>query len=107
LAEREGYAEFCDAKSLATAPAMRLAMMPELLGQPDRLERLSAVRAPTLVLVGEQDEQFVPHAERMAKTIPDASLVVVPDGGHSPQFEATTAWWDALSSFLDDLAERH
>jgi 3-oxoadipate enol-lactonase len=39
----------------------------------------------------------------MAKTIRGAQLAVIPDAGHSPQFEAPTAWWTALTSFLDSL----
>jgi pimeloyl-ACP methyl ester carboxylesterase len=36
----------------------------------------------------------------MADAIPGASLVVVPDAGHSPQFEHGDAWFSALSTFL-------
>jgi len=104
LRERPGYAEFCDAKLLACAPAMWLAMAPALLAQADRLDRLAEVDVPTLVIAGEQDTPFVAHSERMAKTIPGARLVVVPDAGHSPQFENTDAWWSAFSSFLESVA---
>jgi 3-oxoadipate enol-lactonase len=102
LDEKPGYSEFCDAKLLASAPAMWLAMAPAMITQPDRLDRLSEVDVPTLVIVGEQDTPFVAHAERMAKTIPGARLTIVPEAGHSPQFENTDAWWAALSSFLED-----
>jgi pimeloyl-ACP methyl ester carboxylesterase len=40
----------------------------------------------------------------MAKTIPGARLVIIPDAGHSPQFENTEAWQAALDSFLDSVA---
>jgi pimeloyl-ACP methyl ester carboxylesterase len=39
----------------------------------------------------------------MAATIPGASLTVIPDAGHSPQFENPQAWWAALTGFLDGL----
>ena len=39
----------------------------------------------------------------MADAIPDAELVVIPDAGHSPQFEAPEAWWDAVSGFLEQV----
>jgi len=32
--------------------------------------------------------------------IPNAELTVIPDAGHSPQFENPDAWWAALSTFL-------
>ena len=103
LHDKPGYSEFCDAKLLASAPAMWLAMSNAMLTQPDRLDRLEYVDVPTLVIVGEQDIPFVAHGERMAKTIPGARLAIIPDAGHSPQFENTTAWWEALSSFLEDV----
>ena len=83
------------------APAMWLAMAPALLTQPDRLDRLADVDVPALVIVGEQDTPFVAHGERMAKTIPGARLAIIPDAGHSPQFENTDAWWAALGAFLE------
>jgi pimeloyl-ACP methyl ester carboxylesterase len=61
------------------------------------------VSVPTLVLVGEQDTPFLADSERMAKTIPGATFAVIPDAGHSPQFENPDAWWDAVSSFLDTV----
>ena len=72
LHDKPGYSEFCDAKLLASAPAMWLAMSSAMLTQPDRLDRLEDVDVPTLVIVGEQDMPFVAHGERMAKTIPGA-----------------------------------
>lgn len=103
LATRPGYEEFCDRKALAAAPAMYLAMMPRFSTQPDRLGELAAVRVPALVIVGEQDAPFLGPSERMAKAIPGARLAVIPDAGHSPQFENTAAWRDALWAFLRGL----
>ena len=104
LRERPGYQEFCDHKALTASGAMRISMYPRFINQPDRLPRLAEIAVPTLVIVGEQDEAFIKHADRMAATIPGARLVVVPDAGHSPQFENTAAWWAALTSFLEGLA---
>ena len=39
----------------------------------------------------------------MADIVPDARLVVIPDAGHSPQFENPAVWFAALSGFLDEL----
>lgn len=100
LAERPGYREFCDRKWEALAPAMWIAIVAELVHQPDQLEALAAVRCPTLVIVGEQDTPFVDVSTQMAATIPDAQLVVIPDAGHSPQFENPPAWFDAVDDFL-------
>lgn len=104
-AERPGYVEWTEQKLLESSPAMWRAMTTEMVTQADRLEQLRALDLPTLVIVGEQDTGFVAASERMAKTIPGAKLAVIPDGGHSPQFEAPDAWWQALTSFLDSLEE--
>lgn len=102
-AERPGYAEYGDRKLLACSPDMWCAIVGEVFSQPDRLDALASITAPTLVLVGEQDAPFLADSERMAKTIPGATLVVLPDAGHSPQFENPSAWWDALNRFLNSL----
>ncbi len=49
----------------------------------DALDRLGAVKAPTLVLVGDQDVLTPPWASReLAKAIPGARLQVLEGGGH-------------------------
>ncbi len=104
LAERTGYAEYGDRKLRASAPAMYRAMLQAFFGHADRLDELRGVSVPALVIVGEQDRPFLGPSERMAKTIPGARLAVIPNAGHSPQFENPDAWWPALSSFLDEVA---
>ena len=76
-----------------------------MLTQHDRLGELAGLpdRLPALVIVGEQDAPFVGPSKRMAETIPDATLVVIADAGHSPQFENPDDWWSALSTFLARL----
>lgn len=106
LAERPGYAEFGERKLRATSPWAYAGLLPELSSGPDTLDRLSAMAPvpPTLVIVGEQDRPFVGSSTRMADALLGATLVVVPDAGHSPQFENPGAWWQAVSSFLDQTA---
>src|SRR3954451_2575206 len=101
-AEREGYIAFGERKLRASAPAMYAAMAIELLDQTDRLERLRELDVPTLVVVGDQAQPFLGPSRAMADAIAGARLVVVPDAGHSPQFEAPEAWWDAVAGFLAD-----
>jgi 2-succinyl-6-hydroxy-2,4-cyclohexadiene-1-carboxylate synthase len=105
-AERPGYAEFGARKMLASSPAMYAAMLRTITDHSDdgdRLDDLRTLRAPTLVLVGDQDAPFLRPSERMAEAIPGAELVVIPDAGHSPQFEAPDAWWAALNGFLSRI----
>ncbi len=56
-----------------------------------------------LVIVGAQDAPFVIAADAMVDAIPGARLAVIPDAGHSPQFENPHAWIEALDEFLASL----
>jgi len=100
VAERPGYAEFGEKKFFALSPVMYAATMMEIVHQRDRLSDLAGISCPTLVMVGEQDTPFLAQSRAMAATIPHAQLVVIPDAGHSPQFENPTAWRTALEAFL-------
>ncbi len=104
-AERPGYVEFGERKMRACAPAMYAAMADELLAPHDRLPALAGLDVRTLVVVGEQDVEFVGPSQRLAATIPGAQLEVVPDAAHSPQFENPDRWWKVISRFLDDGRE--
>ena len=105
VAQDPDYARRGDRNLRASSPAMFAAMLMAISGEGDRLAELTAIDVPTLVLVGEQDEPFLEPSREMAAAIPGARLVVVPGGGHSPQLEATDAWWDALSGFLAQVAD--
>lgn len=100
LRDRPGYREFGDRKWETLSRAMWTAMMVEIRDQPDQLAALASVTCPTLVLVGIEDTPFVGVSHEMAEVIPDAELVVIPDAGHSPQFENGTAWLTAMRGFL-------
>jgi pimeloyl-ACP methyl ester carboxylesterase len=101
LASQAGYAEFCDRKLRATSAGLYAAMAPAFLTAADRLDDLRALPRPlpVLVLVGEQDTPFLAASRRMAETL-DGVLEVIPDAGHSPQFENSASWWQALTTFL-------
>jgi 3-oxoadipate enol-lactonase len=98
--ERPGYVEFCDAKWEALSPVMWATMVVEIVRRPDELALLRNIACPTLVVVGEEDRPFVDCSRAMAETIPGAELVVIPDAGHSPQFENAPAWFDAVDGFI-------
>jgi 3-oxoadipate enol-lactonase len=103
LEGRAGYQEFQDAKWAALSVVMWSAMARDMARQPQQLEALASVTCPTLVIVGEQDVPFVGDCRRMAATIPDARLVVIPNAGHSPQFENPEPWIASLTGFLAEL----
>jgi 3-oxoadipate enol-lactonase len=100
-----GYAEFCDRKLRATSPAMYAAMAPAFLTTADRLDDLRALPGalPVLVIAGEQDKPFLGSSRRLADGVGQGTLALIPDAGHSPQFENPAAWWAALAGFLAAL----
>jgi len=101
LEERPGYREFVDRKWDNLSEIMWGAMSVAMARQPDDLAALAAaVHVPMLVIVGEQDEPFLGPCDAMAAAINGAQLVVIPDAGHSPQFENPDAWIDAVGRFL-------
>jgi pimeloyl-ACP methyl ester carboxylesterase len=105
LEGRSGYREFQDAKWEALSVVMWCAMARDIAHQPEQLDVLETVGCPTLVIVGDQDKPFLGDSRRMVETIPDARLVVVPEAGHSPQFENPDVWLAALTGFLDRIDE--
>ncbi|MDP3936687.1 MAG: alpha/beta fold hydrolase [Deltaproteobacteria bacterium] len=67
----------------------------------DVSKKISAIKAPTLVIVGEQDSATVPaHSELIARSIPGATLVTIPGAGHMSPLEKPEPVNRALSEFL-------
>jgi pimeloyl-ACP methyl ester carboxylesterase len=67
-------------------------------------QQLSLVHVPTLVITGD-DDRIVPTAQslRLARELPGAELVVIPQCGHLPQEEQPEAFLQAVSAFLEKL----
>jgi len=104
LRERPGFGEYVDRKWASLSPVMWMALAVEITTQPDQLDALAAaVDVPTLVIVGEQDAEFLPGSRAIADAVDGATLVVIPDAGHSPQFENPSAWSRTIRAFLDSL----
>jgi len=69
--------------------------------------RLRRIRAPTLVLWGENDRFLpLPHGEAYARLIPGARLQIVPECGHFVPFEQTEVFVSAATDFLSAPAQR-
>ena len=103
LLERPDYQAFQDRKWDALSEVMWAALVVAIARQEDDLPELAALSCPVLVVVGEQDEPFLEPSHAMAATIPGARLVIVPEAGHSPQFENPDAWVAAIAEFLASL----
>src|ERR687894_1165851 len=72
---------------------------------PDHAARLGEIDAPTLILWGEQDA-FFPHEEqeRLASTIPNATLEVYPETGHAVHWERPERFVTDLEAFMKDTS---
>jgi len=64
-------------------------------------ERVKDVRVPTLVITGD-DDRIVPTEQslRLARELPGAELVVIPNCGHVPQEECPEAFLKATTDFV-------
>jgi pimeloyl-ACP methyl ester carboxylesterase len=64
-------------------------------------ERVKDVRVPTLVITGD-DDRIVPTKQslRLARELPGAALVVIPNCGHVPQEECPGAFLKATTDFV-------
>jgi pimeloyl-ACP methyl ester carboxylesterase len=71
---------------------------------PDALERLAELRAPTLVIVGSEDNQMLHDiADLIVSRSPNARRVVIQDAGHHPNMEHPEAFNEIVRSFLRGL----
>ena len=65
---------------------------------------LPHIKAPTLVIVGEEDTATPPAmAERLAASIPGAELVAIKRAAHLPNIEQP----DAFNAAIGDFLRRH
>lgn len=66
------------------------------------INSLPDIKAPSLVVVGAKDEPFLNAADYMAKKIPGAKKVVIPDAGHAANIDQPEKFNDAVLGFLHD-----
>jgi len=67
------------------------------------IDGLDAIRVPTLVVVGDQDQPFLAPCQYMAKKIPGARLELIAGAGHSSNLDQPAAFDRILLDFLDSL----
>ena len=69
------------------------------------LDRLSEIRVPTLIMVGEDDPGTpVDASQAMHDRIRHSTLVVLPSAAHLSNIEQTQAFNNALMAFLTDVS---
>jgi 3-oxoadipate enol-lactonase len=93
-------------RMFVSTPAESYARYCDLLAVADLRSELDAIRAPTLVISGEQDPAVAPEdAVLLAERIPDATLVMIP-GAHLANVEQPSAFTRAVLGHLEPEEER-
>lgn len=79
----------------------------EVLAGWSSVDRLQEVQCPSLIAVGRFDViTSRPQAERMARRIPDARVVIFEDSGHMPWIDEPDMFFDTVAAWLDRFALR-
>ena len=64
--------------------------------------QLQSITVPTLVVIGDHDEAISrDHTEMLAREIPGAHLLILPDVGHSAPVEDPVGYAEAILKFVD------
>ena len=93
-------------KSLLDRPAINVApCVRAVLNRPDIAMQLGGVSCPTTVMVGDEDiAEPIGHSERLAESIPNARLRIVPNCGHLVPIEAPTSVLEILHEWdIEDM----
>jgi pimeloyl-ACP methyl ester carboxylesterase len=92
------------ARHLAGGAGLAAAARGILAQRDDEVFRaLPAIAAPTLVVVGAQDERFLAAADAMAALIPGARKLVLADAGHAANMDQPALFNEAVRDFLEDV----
>ena len=74
-----------------------------MLDQESVVSRLEEISCPTLVVVGEDDVEYIPGADLIAAGVGDATRVTIPRAGHHPHQENSEAWQRAIAAHLKQV----
>ncbi len=92
--------------AFARIPSSGLRAAVECLPSHDTRDDLGRVTAPTLVIVGEFDEETPrAYSDVLASSIPGARLEVIPNVGHLTPSEAPAEFAALVRSFLESLPD--
>lgn len=64
---------------------------------------LEEIKVPTLIMVGENDKDFIPASEYMHKRIVGSKLVILPRAGHGANIDQPEMFNKTILDFLKDL----
>lgn len=99
--EPERFEEMLDVRMSHLAPLYAWRRQLEAVLESERADRLREIRAPTLVVHGEEDPLIpVGNGRMLAEKIPGARLVTLPQRGHMLNWEAPESVASEIHSFL-------
>ena len=91
---------------LARIPGTSLSNVARGMTRFNVIDRLGAIRVPTLVISGEEDRLIAPAQSRAtAELIAGASFHVIPGAGHISNLDSPAAFNDLLLRFLERLGD--
>jgi pimeloyl-ACP methyl ester carboxylesterase len=70
-------------------------------------DELAAMRVPTLILAGDEDDGCLEASLMLKQTIPTAGLVVLPRTGHTMNLEDPATFNRSVEEFLDAVTRGH
>ena len=98
-----GWAEFAAALAEHSAVGAALTMRGVQAARPSLYalrDELAAIRAPVLILVGDEDEGCLEPALMLKRTIPSSGLAVLPQTGHTANLEEPGLFNATVDRFL-------
>jgi pimeloyl-ACP methyl ester carboxylesterase len=102
--DREGLAGLQAADQHRDATGLAHAARGMLAQSDDRVMRaLPDITVPSLIIVGENDAPFLGASDYMAKKIPNATKIMIPNAGHVANLDQPEAFNAALDVFLSTL----
>ena len=98
-----GYAEFIEQFAEHSTQGMTLTMRNVQGKRPsiyDLTVKLKAIKVPTLLLTGDEDEPCLDANIHMKRMIPSSGLVILPKTGHAANLEEPALFNQAVQDFL-------
>jgi pimeloyl-ACP methyl ester carboxylesterase len=104
--DRRGWAEFANQLAEHSTEGSALTMRGVQARRPslfDLVEQMKSITAPTLVMTGDEDWPCLEPALLMKRTIPTATLVVMPNAGHTINLEDPAAFNQHIADFFHSV----
>ena len=100
-----GRSKEMDPKNHSNAKGLSLAARGMLTQHDDRIiNSLPEISVPSLIIVGENDKDFLAAADYMERKIKGSKKVVIPDAGHAVNIDQPEIFNQTLNKFLKGIS---